>query len=72
MTLADDVQELKHSKPRDFKGWLKVADPKTRDEVLAYVYDNDIPENSLAVLLSGKHGIPITRETIVRLRDSRR
>ncbi|MEI3845337.1 MULTISPECIES: hypothetical protein [unclassified Microbacterium] len=72
MALADDVQALKTSRPRDFKAWLKIAAPEERDEVLTYVYDNSIPENGLAVLLSGKHGIPITRETIVRLRESRR
>lgn len=72
MALADDVQALKTTRPRDFKSWLKIASPEERDEILGYVYDEEIPENGLATLLSGKHGIPITRETIVRLRDSRR
>ena len=72
VSLADDVQGLKTAKPATFKHWLTTAPEHTRTEVLGYVYDEEVSANQLAELLSNKHNIPITRETIVRLRDSRR
>lgn len=72
MSLAEDIETLRSARPTTFKQWLKVAPENRREEVLGYVYDEELPENALAELLSTKHNVPITRETIVRLRDARR
>jgi hypothetical protein len=68
--LAGDLAKLRSGKPRTFDQWLTVADDDTKDMVLAAIADVSIPANPLAKLLADKHGIPITRETIVKRRES--
>jgi hypothetical protein len=68
--LAGDLAKLRSGKPRTFDQWLTVADDDTKDMVLAAIADVSIPANPLAKLLTDKHGIPITRETIVKRRES--
>jgi hypothetical protein len=68
--LAGDIAALKAGKPRTFDQWLALAPDDKRTQVLAAIEDESIPANPLARLLSQKHGIPITRETIVSRRES--
>ena len=71
MTLKGDLDNLRETRPRTFDKWLEQAEPEDREQVLEAVNDKSLPANALAVLLSTRHGIPITRETIVRHRDAR-
>ena len=69
MSLADDLAELRVSKPRTFGQWLDIADNEDVEIVLAAIADRTLPANALAVTLS-RNGIPITRDTIVKRRES--
>jgi len=71
MSLKDDLAALEAAKPRNFKDWLLTADEEDRELVLSYISKGTIAPNALAVTLTAA-GIPITRETIVRLRDDSR
>lgn len=68
--LAGDIATLKQNKPRTFDQWLSSAPEADKAAVLAAIADLSIEPNPLARLLSDKHGIPITRETIVRRREA--
>lgn len=70
MSLFEDLADLRATKPRTFDQWLEVADVETKTAVLGAIADEHIPANQLAVLLTQKHGIPITRETILRRRGA--
>lgn len=70
--LADDINTLRASKPRYFRQWLETADPETRQLVMDAIHDASIPSNKLAVVLTKRHDIPITRETIEAYRDAQR
>jgi hypothetical protein len=67
--LESDLNALRGARPRTFAQWLEVADSETKELVLGAIRDNAILPNPLAVMLTKKHGIPITRETIVALRE---
>jgi hypothetical protein len=69
-SLKDQLQALESHKPRNFKDWLKVADPEERELVLSYIHST-VPAAKLASTLNG-NGIPVTRETIVKMRDDSR
>lgn len=60
--------ELADYKPRNFKDWLEVADPEDAEAAMAYINAGTIPANTLAATFA-KHGIPCTRETVIRMRE---
>jgi hypothetical protein len=68
VSLNDDLTALKAARPRTFEQWLDVAEETDRAMVLDAIAVVTIPANALAVTLT-KHGIPITRETILRRRS---
>ena len=69
--LASDLNTLRNTRPRYFWQWLEQADPEAKELVMAAVRDPAIPSNQLAVMLTKKHNIPITRETIEGYRGAR-
>lgn len=71
MGLANDLAALKTVKPRNFKDWRLTADAETVELVDAAIADITIPPNSLAVTLTA-NDVPITRETIVKIRNDAR
>lgn len=71
MALANDLDTLRATRPRTFEQWCEVADPEDRETVIEAINDLTLPANSLSTILR-KNGIPITRETIVSIRDSQR
>lgn len=71
MALANELQALRASKPRTFDQWCEVADPEERELALEAIHDLTLPANPLSTVLR-KNGIPITRETIVSIRDTQR
>lgn len=70
MALADELNALRATKPRTFEAWCDVADPEDRQIVIDAINDHTLLPNALSVVLR-KNGVPISRETIVSLRDSR-
>ena len=70
MSLADELNALRETKPRTFEQWCDVAEPEDRAIVLEAIQDRTLLPNALSVVLR-KNGVPISRETIVSLRDSR-
>lgn len=69
-SLKDQLQALESIRPRNFKDWLKLAAPEERELVLSYIHSN-VPPAKLASTLNS-NGIPVTRETIVKMRDDSR
>ena len=68
MALADDLTNLRNTKPRTFQQWREWADPADVELVLAAIMDRSIQPNKLAVTLAANN-VPCTRETIVKMRD---
>lgn len=66
--LVRDIDSLKTTRPRYFRQWLDLADPEEKRVVLDAIGDERIPANQLARLLAERYNVPITRETILRMR----
>lgn len=70
MSLATELAALRQSKPRTFEQWLETASYEDRDMVMDAIGDHTIPANRLAVTLANNN-VPITRETVLKYRDTR-
>lgn len=70
MALADDIQAVRAAGPATFDKWLEIADDEDRAIVLAAVQDPLVLVDPLVNALR-KNGVPITRDTIVKRRESR-
>lgn len=68
VALANDLNELRATKPRTFDQWLAIADPEDRDAALDAIRDHTLLPNALAVVLR-RNGVPVTRETIIQMRE---
>lgn len=68
MALADELSALRATKPRTFDAWLEIAEPEDRELVLESIADRALMPNALSNVLR-RHGVPCTRETIIKLRD---
>lgn len=69
MGLAAEIKSLRETKPRTFEQWLEVAEPEDKAIVQEAIYDRTLLPNPLSTVLR-KNGVPISRETIVSLRDA--
>lgn len=70
MGLGTDLQALRATKPSTFDGWLEIASEDERAMVLEAINDRALLPNPLATVLR-RNGIPVSRETIIRLRAER-
>ena len=68
MSLANDLAELRATKPRTFEQWLDVTDPEDSATVISAISDKTIPVNALLPVLR-RHGVPISKETLRDVRD---
>jgi hypothetical protein len=69
VALSTDLAALRDAKPRTFDQWLETAEEDDKTIVLEAINDVTLPANALAVTLA-KNGIPVTRPTIVKIRES--
>lgn len=70
MSLKADLEALATTKPRNFDQWLEWADPEDVELVMNAIHSNT-PPNRLSIALRNNE-VPISRETIVKLRDAGR
>lgn len=66
-SLRADLEELPRATPRRFADWLKIATDEERELVMGYVTDTTYDAEGVMKTLR-KHGIPITRATILEYR----
>lgn len=69
MGLEAELKLLRETKPRTFEQWLELADADEKALVQDAIYDRTLLPNPLSIVLR-KNGVPISRETIVSLRDA--
>ena len=70
VALANDLEALRATKPRTLEAWLELADTEDRDAVLEAIRDRTLLPNALSLVLR-RNGIPVSRETIIQMREDK-